>query len=129
MSIRYLRHYYVDGIDRKTFLIDTNVGRDGKTHPNIRNLDVKFWTTDNQGIDYCLSIVNDDDAIIPNDNGIEILSFESWSNRVESIFNKIIEENNLQNENYIFDKTSLETIEQSFSILNDYFNNLNEQTT
>jgi hypothetical protein len=126
MSIRYLRHYYVDGIDRKTFLIDTNIGRDGKTHPNIRNLDVKFWITDNQGIDCCLSVVDDDDAIIPNDNGIEIISFEDWAGRVENIFNKLIEHHDLQNQNFIFDKTSLESIEQSFAALNNYIINLNE---
>jgi hypothetical protein len=120
MAIRYLRHYYVDGIDKKTFLIDTNIGKDGKTHPNIRGLDVKYWTVDNNGIDYCLSVVDDDDAIIPVSTGIEILSFENWSNRVETIFNRLIEENNLQNQNFTLNKSSLQTLEESFTTVNDY---------
>jgi hypothetical protein len=120
MTTRYLRHYYVDGIDNKTFLIDTNIGKDGKTHPNIRGLDVKYWTIDNNGIDYCLSVVDDDDAIIPVSTGIEILSFENWANRVETIFNRLIEENNLQNQNFSLNKSSLQTLEESFKTVNDY---------
>jgi hypothetical protein len=120
MTTRYLRHYYVDGIDNKSFLIDTNIGKDGKTHPNIRGLDVKYWTIDNNGIDYCLSVVDDDDAIIPVSTGIEILSFENWSNRVETIFNRLIEENNLQNQNFSLNKSSLQTLEESFTTVNNY---------
>lgn len=126
MTTRYLRHYYVDGVDRKTYLTNTNIGKDGKTHPSIRSLDVKFWTKDSQGIDYCLSIVNDDDAIIPIENGLEILSFEDWSNRVQNIFDSIITENNLEENNFVLDKTSLQTIENSFNIINTYLNTVNE---
>jgi hypothetical protein len=127
MAIRYLRHYYVDGSDKKTFLVNTNIGKDGKTHPNIRNLQVKYWTVDTAGIDYCLSIVDDDDAIIPTTNGIEVLSFENWANRVETVFNNLIEQSNLQDQNFTLDKTSLESLESSFETVSSYI--LEQQET
>ena len=120
MSIRYLRHYYVDSVDKNNFLINSNTGNNGKTHPVIRGLDVKYWTSDSSGIDYCLSIVNDDDAIIPMSNGIEILTFENWANRVEILFNRMIEENNLESQNFTLDKTSLETLGSSFNTVQSY---------
>jgi hypothetical protein len=120
MTIRYLRHYYVDGADKNKFLIDSNTGVNGKTHPVIRSLDVKYWTTDSAGIDYCLSIVDDDDAIIPMSNGIEILTFENWANRVEILFNRLIEDSQLQNQNFTLDKTNLDSLQSSFAIVHTY---------
>jgi hypothetical protein len=126
MAIRYLRHYYVDGSDKNIFLVNTNTGKDGKTHPNIRNLQVKYWTVDTAGIDYCLSIVDDDDAIIPVTNGIEVLSFENWANRVETVFNNLIEQSNLQDQNFTLDKTSLESLESSFGTVYSYISEQQE---
>lgn len=75
---KYLKHYYVDGADLTTFLTDTNTGTDGKTHPRIQGLDVKFWFLDSNGIDYCLSVVPDETAITPV-AGLQELSYSDWA--------------------------------------------------
>ena len=72
----YIKHYWVSypGMDR--FLIESN--EVPKTHPNIKGLDVKFWLTDDNGVDYCLSVC-DDDAVLPGGNGVTQLSEEEWN--------------------------------------------------
>ena len=72
----YIKHYWVSypGMDR--FLIEKN--EIPKTHPNIKGLDVKYWLTDDNGVDYCLSVC-DDDAILPGGNGVIQLSEEEWN--------------------------------------------------
>jgi hypothetical protein len=125
MATRYLKHYYVESENTSEFILNTNQSRTGKTHPPIRSLDVQFWDTDNQGIDYCLSIVNDDDAIIPPSYGVEVLSFSDWANKVETYFNKVITENSLDSNQFAIDKTSLETIKQSFAAVNEHLQSLN----
>jgi len=72
----YIKHYWVSypGMDR--FLIESN--EVPKTHPNIKGLGVKFWLTDDNGVDYCLSIC-DDDAVLPGGNGVTQLTEEEWN--------------------------------------------------
>jgi len=125
MAIRYLKHYYVESESPSEFLLNSNQSRTGKTHPLIRGLDVKFWDTDSQGIDYCLSIVNDDDAIIPPSYGVEVVSFSDWANKVETYFNKVITNSSLDANQFTIDKTSLETIQQSFAAVNEHLQSLN----
>lgn len=125
MAIRYLKHYYVESESPSEFLLNSNQSRTGKTHPPIRSLDVQFWDTDSQGIDYCLSIVNDDDAIIPPSYGVEVLSFSDWANKVETYFNKVITNNSLDANQFTIDKTSPETIQQSFAAVNEHLQSLN----
>lgn len=125
MPVRYLKHYYVESENPSEFLLNSNQSKTGKTHPPIRSLDVQFWDTDNQGIDYCLSIVNDDDAIIPTSYGVEVLSFSDWVNKVETYFNKVITNNSLDANQFTIDKTSLETIQQSFAAVNEHLQSLN----
>lgn len=125
MATRYLKHYYVESENTSEFILNTNQSRTGKTHPPIRSLDVQFWDTDSQGIDYCLSVVNDDDAIIPPSYGLEVLSFSDWANKVETYFNKVITENSLDSNQFTIDKTSLETIKQSFAAVNEHLQSLN----
>jgi hypothetical protein len=125
MAVRYLKHYYVESENTSEFLLNTNQSRTGKTHPPIRSLDVQFWDTDSQGIDYCLSIVNDDDAIIPPSYGVEVLSFSDWANKAETYFNKVITENSLDSNQFAIDKTSLETIKQSFAAVSEHLQSLN----
>jgi hypothetical protein len=125
MATRYLKHYYVESENTSEFILNTNQSRTGKTHPPIRSLDVQFWDTDSQGIDYCLSIVNDDDAIIPPSYGVEVLSFSDWANKVETYFNKVITENSLDSNQFAIDKTSLETIKQSFAAVSEHLQSLN----
>jgi hypothetical protein len=73
----YIKHFWVSypGMDR--FLIESN--EVPKTHPNIKGLDVKYWLTNDNGVDYCLSVC-DDDAILPGGNGVIQLSEEEWNN-------------------------------------------------
>lgn len=125
MAIRYLKHYYVESESPSEFLLNSNQSRTGKTHPPIRSLDVQFWDTDSQGIDYCLSIVNDDDAIIPSSYGVEVISFSDWANKVETYFNKVVTNNSLDANEFTIDKTSLETIQQSFAAVNEHLQSLN----
>jgi hypothetical protein len=125
MATRYLKHYYVESENTSEFLLNTNQSKTGKTHPPIRSLDVQFWDTDSRGIDYCLSIVNDDDAIIPPSYGVEVLSFSDWANKSETYFNKVITENSLDSNQFAIDKTSLETIKQSFAAVNEHLQSLN----
>ena len=72
----YIKHYWVSypGMDR--FLIESN--EVPKTHPNIKGLAVKYWLTDDNGVDYCLSVC-DDDAVLPGGNGVTQLSEEEWN--------------------------------------------------
>ena len=125
MAIRYLKHYYVESENTAEFLLNSNQSRTGKTHPPIRGLDVKFWDTDSQGIDYCLSTVNDDDAIIPPSYGLEVLSFSDWANKVENYFNNVFTNISLDANQFKINKTSLETIQQSFAAVNEHLQSLN----
>ena len=43
---KYIKHYYVDGDNLVEFFVDKNMGPNGKTHPRIDGLDVKFWFVD-----------------------------------------------------------------------------------
>ena len=51
---------------------------------DIKGLDVKYWLTNDNGVDYCLSIC-DDDAVLPGGNGVEQLAEEEWNIIVENI--------------------------------------------
>jgi hypothetical protein len=75
---KYIKHYYVDGADLTTFLTTTNTGTDGKTHPPLDGLDVKFWFHDSNGIDYCLSQVPDATAIVAT-TGLEEMAYAVWA--------------------------------------------------
>jgi len=82
---QYLKHYYVQAIDRTTYITNTNNPTTGKTQPSIEGLDVKFWLSDEKGIEYCLSICPDETVvdtvtgIHPLDGGIWVLSYEDWA--------------------------------------------------
>ena len=91
----YIKHYWVSypGMDR--FLIESN--EVPKTHPNIKGLDVKYWLTDDNGVDYCLSIC-DDDAVLPGGNGVTQLSEEEW-NTITSELIAAQKQNQNQNQN------------------------------
>ena len=56
---KYIKHYYVDYGNLVEYFTDKNMGPNGKTHPRLDGLDVKFWFADDNGIDYCLSVVPD----------------------------------------------------------------------
>ena len=125
MATRYLRHYYVKSGNTTEFLTDTNISNTGKTHPPIRGLDVKYWGVDSAGIDYCLSVVQDDDSIIPNTVGVEVLIFEAWANRAEAFYNKILQDNSLQIADFPLDKTTEEALAASFNNVSEHLRELN----
>ena len=127
---KYIKHYYVDGADLTTFLTDTNIGSDEKTHPRIDGLDVKFWFVDNNGIDYCLSVVPDS-TTITQVTGLEEMAYDDWANEVETHFNNrktdvsndavLLEQLNMTSEEVMalaLNKDSVESMLLSFPGLN-----------
>ena len=82
---KYIKHYYVDGENLVEFFIDKNMGPNGKTHPRIDGLDVKFWFVDNNGIDYCMSVVPDETVITPV-SGLGEGTYEQWASEISAQF-------------------------------------------
>lgn len=78
----YIKHYWVSYPEMDRFLIESN--EVPKTHPNIKGLGVKFWLTDDNGVDYCLSVC-DDDALLPGGNGVTQLTEEEWNALTEDL--------------------------------------------
>lgn len=79
---KYIKHYYVDGENLVEFFVDKNMGPNGKTHPRIDGLDVKFWFVDNNGIDYCMSVVPDETVIVA-ENGLGEGTYSQWSTEIQ----------------------------------------------
>lgn len=78
----YLKHYWVrDG----QYL--TEPGQNGplQAHPNIPGLEVRYWLTDGNGVDYCLSTVPDDTLVTEVTPGLEILTKADWDSIVATI--------------------------------------------
>jgi hypothetical protein len=82
---KYIKHYYVDGENLVEFFTDKNMGPNGKTHPRIDGLDVKFWFVDSNGIDYCMSVVPDETVLVPS-TGLGEGTYEQWSNEIAGQF-------------------------------------------
>ena len=82
---KYIKHYYVDGDNLVEFFVDKNMGPNGKTHPRIDGLDVKFWFVDNNGIDYCMSVVPDETVITPV-NGLGEGAYNVWASEIAGQF-------------------------------------------
>ena len=81
---KYIKHYYVDAVTGQ-YLVDTNHTDNGKTHPDLVGLDVIFWFTDNNEIDYCLSTVPDS-TTVPLIVGIEELTYQTFAADVSAHF-------------------------------------------
>jgi hypothetical protein len=58
------------------------MGPNGKTHPRIDGLDVKFWFVDSNGIDYCMSVVPDETVITP-ENGLGEGAYNVWASEIQ----------------------------------------------
>ena len=80
---KYIKHYYVDGDNLVEFFVDKNMGPNGKTHPRIDGLDVKFWFVDSNGIDYCMSVVPDETVITPV-NGLGECAYNVWASEIQA---------------------------------------------
>jgi hypothetical protein len=105
----YIKHYWVSypGMDR--FLIESN--EIPKTHPNIKGLDVKFWLTGDNGVDYCLSVC-DDDALLPGGNGVTQLTEEEWNTLTLDLI-KLQEQNLVRSEMTEEELNTLTEVEKS----------------
>jgi hypothetical protein len=75
---KYLKHYYVDGANLTEYFTDKNMGPNGKTHPRIDGLDVKLWFVDDNGIDYCLSVIPDETSVTEV-LGLDVMTLVEWS--------------------------------------------------
>jgi hypothetical protein len=91
--MKYLKHFYVDPITGEAFE-NGGSGSNGKTHPAIPGLDVRFWFVDSNGVDYCLSTV-DDETSIAGFNGVTELTEIAFFDDVEAQFVKSKEKRNL----------------------------------
>jgi hypothetical protein len=80
---KYIKHYYVDGENLVEFFVDKNMGPNGKTHPRIDGLDVKFWFVDGNGIDYCMGVVPDETVITP-ENGLGEGAYNVWASEIQA---------------------------------------------
>ena len=78
----YLKHYWMrDG----QYLTEPNQNGPLQSHPPIPELSVRYWLTDERGVDYCLSTVPDQVLITEVTPGLEILSREEWDAIVATI--------------------------------------------
>ena len=80
--MQYLKHYWVrDG----EYL--TEPGQNGplQSHPSIPGLEVRYWLTDDNGVDYCLSTVPDNTIATEVTPGLEILTETEWDAIVATI--------------------------------------------
>lgn len=82
----YLKHFYVDPVTGQAFE-DNRQAPNGKTHPAIPSLDVKFWFKNDVGVDYCMSITEsafDSSAV----EGVTVMTEAEWLAAIEVEFNK-----------------------------------------
>lgn len=124
---KYLKHYYVDGGNLTEYFTDKNMGPNGKTHPRIDGLDVKLWFVDDNGIDYCLSVIPDETTVteVP---GLDVMTIAEWAADAKTHFDKqkaeiladpakltLLGKTSNQVKAMTFDGTSVETILASFA--------------
>lgn len=85
--MKYLKHFYVDPVTGEA-VTTSSLPQNGKTHPAVPGLDVKFWFSDN-GVDFCLSVTDEDDEVsLP---GVSYLSESSWFDAAQAEFAKLQE--------------------------------------
>ncbi len=80
--MQYLKHYWMrDG----QYLTEPGQNGPMQGHPGIQGLDVKYWLTDENGVDYCLSTVPDSVLVEEVTPGLEILTKQQWDAIVATI--------------------------------------------
>lgn len=81
--MQYLKHYWVK--DNK-YLTEPGENGPGQHHPEgIEDLSVRYWLTDERGVDYCLSTASDNALINEVNPGIKILSKTEWNQIISQI--------------------------------------------
>jgi len=80
--MQYLKHYWVRNGEYLT-----EPGQNGplQSHPAIPGLEVRYWLTDDNGVDYCLSTTPDDTLVTVVNPGLEILTKADWDAIVATI--------------------------------------------
>jgi hypothetical protein len=80
--MQYLKHYWVRSGEYLT-----EPGQNGplQSHPAIPGLEVRYWLTDDNGVDYCLSTVSDNTLVTVVTPGLEILTKADWDAIVATI--------------------------------------------
>lgn len=80
--MQLLKHYWVRNGEYLT-----EPGQNGplQSHPALPGLEVRYWLTDENGVDYCLSTVPDNTLITEVTPGLEILSQDEWDAIVATI--------------------------------------------
>ena len=80
--MQLLKHYWVRNGEYLT-----EPGQNGplQSHPALPGLEVRYWLTDDRGVDYCLSTVPDNTLITEVTPGLEILSQDEWDAIVATI--------------------------------------------
>ncbi len=80
--MQYLKHYWMrDG----QYLTEPGQNGPMQGHPGIQGLDVKYWLTDERGVDYCLSVIPDGVLVQEVDPGLKILTKQEWDAIVATI--------------------------------------------
>lgn len=82
----YLKHYYVDPVTGEAFT-GGGTGMNGKAHPSIPNLDVKFWFQDENGVDVCYSMT-DTTVNTADHDGVTILTKTNFFKEIETHYQK-----------------------------------------
>ncbi len=77
--MKYIKHYYVDAGTLEPVTTNQSVSMNGKTHPPVPNLNVRFWLTDVEGVDVCYSTTNED-VDVSGILGVTELTREEWFN-------------------------------------------------
>lgn len=79
----YLKHYWMrDG----QYLTEPKQNGPLQVHPSgIEGFSVRYWLTDNRGVDYCLSTANDNALIQEHDPGMKIITRQEWDAIVATI--------------------------------------------
>ncbi len=79
----YLKHYWVrDG----QYLTEPNQNGPLQSHPTgIDGFSVRYWLTDDRGVDYCLSTASDNALVEEHDPGMQILTKSEWDAIVATI--------------------------------------------
>ncbi len=127
---KYIKHCYVDYGNLEEYFTDKNMGPNGKTHPRLDGLDVKFWFADSNGIDYCLSVVPDS-TMITESSGLSNMTYNTWSSEISDHYttarasvsanSEICTKLNMTSEQVLalpFDNTDVDSMLASFAQLN-----------
>lgn len=80
----YLKHYWMRNGE---YLTEPGQNGSLQYHPGagIDGFSVRYWLTDDRGVDYCLSTASDNALIEEHDPGMQILSKADWDAIVATI--------------------------------------------